>query len=380
MIIGLDVHKDWVYVTRMEKDGKITEQYEMKNAEESWNKFVGKYLLEMPEIALEASTSGKYVARILRNAGFSVYIADPKKLALIFKSSKKNDKSDSEKLAKLLRLNEFPEAYLPSREYEEMRTITRHRKYLGEEIVRIKNKVHSILSLNGIKIKATDIFGKKGLRELSKSIEKLSYSEKIVINDMLTRIIDIKERIEKSENEMAKIGKDREDVKKLMTIPGINIYISTGIIGEIGDIQRFRNKESLASYAGLVPRQDQSGKNDRKGHITKEGPSLLRYLLILAAHTVIKYSKKMNNKYHSLVRRIGKNRAIVAIARILAETIFIMLKKNVDFEDEITPLTEKKVNKMIERAKLVVGEINIKESIKLISSKRFRLLSNKPFS
>jgi len=74
-----------------------------------------------------------------------------------------------------------------------------------------------------------------------------------VINDMLTRIIDIKERIEKSENEMAKIGKDREDVKKLMTIPGINIYISTGIIGEIGDIQRFRNKESLASYAGLVP-------------------------------------------------------------------------------------------------------------------------------
>ena len=72
---------------------------------------------------------------------------------------------------------------------------------------------------------------------------------------MLTRIIDINERSEKIENEMAKIGKDREDVKKLMTIPGINIYIATGIIGEIGDIQRFRNKESVASYAGLVPRR-----------------------------------------------------------------------------------------------------------------------------
>jgi len=55
---------------------------------------------------------------------------------------------------------------------------------------------------------------------------------------------------------MAKIGKDREDVKKLMAVPSINIYIyiATGIIGEIGDIHRFRNKESLASYAGLVPR------------------------------------------------------------------------------------------------------------------------------
>ena len=52
---------------------------------------------------------------------------------------------------------------MPSKEYEEMRTLTRHRKYLGEEVVRIKNKVHSILSLNGIKIKATDIFGKKAL-------------------------------------------------------------------------------------------------------------------------------------------------------------------------------------------------------------------------
>ncbi|MVT13150.1 MAG: transposase, partial [Euryarchaeota archaeon] len=148
----------------------------------------------------------------------------------------------------------------------------------------------------------------------------------------------------------------------------------------IGDIHRFRNKESLASYAGLVPRQDQSGKNDRKGHITKEGPSMLRYLLVLAAHTVIKYSKKMKNKYLSLVKRIEKNRAMVAIARILAETIFTMLKKNVDFEDEIIPLTEKKVKKMIERANSESGEINIQENIKLISSKGFRSLSTKPFS
>ena len=90
--------------------------------------------------------------------------------------------------------------------------------------MRIKNKVHSILSLNGIKIKATDIFGKKGLSELSKSIERLSYSEKIVINDMLKRIIDIKERSERIENEMAKIGKYRKDIKKLIEIPRINIY------------------------------------------------------------------------------------------------------------------------------------------------------------
>ncbi|MGC8663505.1 MAG: hypothetical protein ACP5TX_03770, partial [Thermoplasmata archaeon] len=81
-----------------------------------------------------------------------------------------------------------------------------------------------------------------------------------------------------------------------------------------------------------------------------------------------------------LVRRIGKNRAIVAIARILAETIFTILKKNADFVDEIISLTEKKLRKMIERGNSTLGELNIQESIKLISSKRFRSLSNRPFS
>ena len=84
--------------------------------------------------------------------------------------------------------------------------------------------------------------------------------------------------------------------------------------------------------------------------------------MVLAAQTVIKYSKKLKNKYLSLVRRIGRNRAIVAIARILAETIFTMLKKNVDFEDEIIPLTERKVKKMIERVNSGSGEINIRKA------------------
>ncbi|MGC8692892.1 MAG: transposase [Thermoplasmata archaeon] len=165
-----------------------------------------------------------------------------------------------------------------------------------------------------------------------------------------------------------------------MTISGINVYIAVGILSEIGDINRFRTKEQLASYAGLVPKQDQSGKNDRKGHITKEGPSMLRYLLVISAHNVIKFSKKMKNKYLRLVRRIGKNRAIVAIARILLEHIFTMLKKNEDFIDEIIPLTERKLKKMIDRGNSEIKELNIQKSIKLISCKKFMSLSNRPFS
>ena len=101
---------------------------------------------------------------------------------------------------------------------------------------------------------------------------------------------------------------------------------------------RFPTKEKLAAYAGLVTRQDQSGNRDIRGHITKHGSSMLRFILVTAAHVTIRYSKRMKAKYLSIVRRLGKNRAIVAIARILLECIYVMLTKNIEFEDNIDSL------------------------------------------
>ncbi len=170
MKIGLDVHNESVYVTAIDEDGTIVEQYEMQNSDEEWRKFKEKYMQLEPDIAMEMSTSGKYVARLLRDMGFSIHIADSANLALIFKSSRKTDKEDSYKLAKLLRLNELPEVYLPSKEAEALRTLVRYRKSLGEDITRLKNKVHAILSRYGIHINASDIFGKKGLKVIEKGI------------------------------------------------------------------------------------------------------------------------------------------------------------------------------------------------------------------
>ncbi len=171
------------------------------------------------------------------------------------------------------------------------------------------------------------------------------------------------------EEEISKLVENIDKVRLLMTIPGINVYSASAILAEIDDISRFPTKEHLASYAGLVPRQDQSGDRDIRGHISKRGPSMLRFIMVNAAHNVIKYSKRMKSKYLSLVRRIGKNRAIVAIARILLEKIFIMLKKGEEFIDNIDTLTERKIRTMEEKAKLAKRtgrNIDIQKTIKLI--------------
>ena len=99
------------------------------------NAFKSRYLDLKPEIALEVSTSGKYIARILRYMGFSVHLADPSKLSLIFMTAKKNDKEDSYKLAKLLRLKELPEVHLPSKFSDALRSLCKVQKihWRGDE-------------------------------------------------------------------------------------------------------------------------------------------------------------------------------------------------------------------------------------------------------
>ena len=122
MIIGIDVHKRLVNITEMDGDGSVRENYEIENNEEAWKAFVERYSGTKQEIALEQSTSGKYVARLLRDRGLSVHLADPVKLALIYSSTKKNDKEDSYKLAKLLRLGELPEVHLPSEYSDDLKS------------------------------------------------------------------------------------------------------------------------------------------------------------------------------------------------------------------------------------------------------------------
>jgi len=375
IIIGLDVHKRSIYVTELKEDGNINEQYEMANSEDCWNEFRDRYLKQKPEIALEVSTSGKYVTGLLRDMGFSVHMADPSKLPVIYRSTKKNDREDSFKLARALHLGELSEVYLPSAEIDDLRSMTRYRKSIGEEITMLKNRIHAVLTRHGISIPATDIFGNRGLRIIDTRSSVLSSMERIMLADILERIKDLKDRASSIEDEMARCTAGNRDVSLLMTIPGIGVYSATAILGEIGDIKRFEKKEKLASYAGLTPRQNQSGNRDIKGHITKHGPSMLRFILVTAAHSLIKYSRKMKMKYLSIVRRLGKNRAIVAIARILVETIYVMLSRGVEFNDQIENLTERKQKAMAARSRNPVMHKGLEETVKLFIQKRDRKMT-----
>ena len=242
--------------------------------------------------------------------------------------------------------------YIPSKEIENTRSLVRYRHSLGEEITLKKNKAHALLTSYGIIIKATVPFGKKGLKEIDDYSNNLNYSDGIVLRSLLSDI--------------SSITSNSYDIKLLMTIPGINFYTAAGILSEIGTINRFENKLKFALYTGLIPGEYSSGDRKVKGHITKHDPSLLRFFLVETAHSLIKFTKKFRSKYLSIIRRLGKKRSIIAIAGILAETIYSMLKNNVRYiekerKETINPdelyfnrleeLSLKKINNMNKLAK-----------------------------
>ena len=109
----------------------------------------------------------------------------------------------------------------------------------------------------------------------------------------------------------------------------------------------------FASYCGLVPRIDQSGETTHYGRITKNGPSLLRFFLVLAAHTLIKMSPTYRRKYMRIVKRRNKYIAIVAIARSMATTIYSMLKNNTVFSEDYSELHGRKIKRMESNASRV---------------------------
>jgi len=222
MYIGIDARKLSESIRVTDDAGTIVDEYKIKNTQENWNGFMNRYGRECTEIAVEASTSGKYVARLLRDNGFKIHLANPNGLKMVFRSNKKTDKNDARILARLLRTGDLLESYLPSKEIDELRTAIRYRRSLGEELTSIKNKVHAILAMHGIRIEPSDIFGKRSLNRILESSDKLPEMDRIILTYLISRLNDLSMRIQKLQDKIASLGNSIEEVKMLMTIPGID--------------------------------------------------------------------------------------------------------------------------------------------------------------
>ena len=122
------------------------------------------------------------------------------------------------------------------------------------------------------------------------------------------------------------------EAQRLITHPGVGASTALAFVLIIGEAERFQCGKQIASYLGLVPLEKSSGKRRRLGHITKQGSSLLRFLLVEAAQVTVRNLPEWRSKYFHLAMRLGRKIAKVAMARRLAIRLYWMWHKRWDYE------------------------------------------------
>jgi transposase len=196
----------------------------------------------------------------------------------------------------------------------------------------MKNKIHAILSKNGISSPFSDPFGKGGLGFL-RELQLRPYYRK-AIDGYLSTIEQLNHLLQEISDEINQVAKYDNQAQILMSIPGIGCYSALLILSEIGNIRRFPDAKHLVSYAGLAPSVRSSGGKTRYGHITKQGSRWLRWILVEASHNAIRGSLRFRLLYQRVSKRHGKNTARVAVAREMLSVIYHMLTKREEFRDK----------------------------------------------
>ena len=145
--------------------------------------------------------------------------------------------------------------------------------------------------------------------------------------DCYLRVIAmLKEEIRRLSLELRHIAADDPDVQLLMTVPGVSYYIAVLVKAEIGDVSRFRTGDQLAGYAGLAPSTFSSGGVTRRGRITREVSRWLRWSMVEAIHTHLKYDTLVTRAYHRIAECRGRKTAKVAAARKLLTVCWSVLR------------------------------------------------------
>jgi hypothetical protein len=137
------------------------------------------------------------------------------------------------------------------------------------------------------------------------------------------------------------------EIKRLMSVPGVNVIVAASFMAAIGDINRFEGPRKLAGYLGLDPRVRQSGVSPAThGHISKRGSTRARHALVEACWTTVRQPGPMHSFYQRIRARRGHSVAIVAAARKLACLFWCLLTREEDYAYQQPSLTKKKLRRL----------------------------------
>jgi transposase len=342
----MDVHRDWCEVAIAEA-GRVWAAGRVK-AEPAALELFARSLAPDDEVVLEASFGAARIAEIIRPHGARVVIADPRRLAKA--DSRKTDRRDGRRLAELLASGFLDEVWTPDEATSSLRRLVARRASVVKARTAAKNEVHAALARNLLpRPPMKDLFGKAGRRWLA-GIE-LPEEERVSVDGCLRQIDFLARELEEIDRVLARRALASPEVRRLMTVPGVNMQTAVGFMASVGDIRRFPSPRKLVGYLGLDPRVRQSGESAaRHGRISKAGSASARHVLSESAWSVAMTPGPLRAFFERLRARRGSQVAAVATARKLAVLFWHLLTREEGYAFGRPSMTRQKLRALELRA------------------------------
>src|SRR6266702_4684981 len=326
--VALDIHRKYLVVGAVDSQQHIvlTPRRFGFEAIDEWAK---THLGPSDAVALEATANAWLLCEQVEQLVAAVTVAHPLAVKLIAAARVKTDSRDTIKLAHLLAANLVPAVWVPPVHVRELRALVTHRKRLVNQRTQVRNRLHAVLHRHNLSLPPGKPFAAHQ-QEWWLSLD-LSASEKLRVQQDLSLLRSLEELVEAIEAELGRLSTCEPWVKQvpfLVQLPGLGVLSVMSILAAIGDITRFPSAKKLVGYAGLGASVHDSGETHQGGHITKEGRRDLRGVMVEAAWVAVEHHPHWQAQFERLTKRIGKQKAIVAIARKLLVAVWHVLTEH----------------------------------------------------
>jgi transposase len=333
--VGLDIHSKHISICVLNETGQVAHRARVREIQQMM-----QFLARLPdrfEVCYEASCGYGHYHDLLQPVAARVVVAHPGQLRLIFRSKDKNDRKDAERMAKLLYLGEVPTVHVPSLDVRTWRELINCRSQVIAKRTRAKNTIRALLRSGGQSPpKQPGLWTKQGLVWLRRLT--LSTSSQALRRDLLLEEIEtLTRQLRRIEQELARRAEQVPAVLLLQSIPGVGRRTAEAIAAFLDDPHRFPNAKAVGQYFGLVPRQDQSGDRNHMGHISREGPPVVRQLVAEAAWQARRRSPTVRAFFERTQRGDPQRKkiALVATAHYLIRVMYALLRDGTLWRESI---------------------------------------------
>lgn len=332
MIIGVDFHPEFQQIASLDTDtGEFQEKRLLhpEDAEQFYRALAA--VGQKVRVGMEASGHARWFERLLAELQFELWIGDAAEIQSKRARKQKTDRQDAQHILKLMLKDDFPRIWVPSWENRDLRQLLWHRHRLVQARTRIMNQLQAVALNEGLRCKKR--LWRAGGRQQLESFRLAPWASRRR-SDLLQLLDRLNPTIAELSQAVEQEAQKCPEAQRLMTHPGVGPLTALAFVLIIGNAERFQRGKQIASYLGLVPLEKSSGNRRRLGHITKQGSSMLRFLLVEAAQVTVRSLPEWRSQYFRLLMRRGRKTAKVAMARRLAIRLYWMWREGRDYEQQ----------------------------------------------